>query len=207
MKVTIEHVENQTGLYLRYPRQSQIQPCYMYLNTETGALWCSVSEDIGNTTVPYNVWKGVTKAWKIPCLSAKGATYLMQEIESEAQRILDAVAYLENYDEADAEELRSREDIQDIIVDAEYNIEQVCYDMNNDPSLLVSEWDATDFFEPYVCVLGVTSDMTDAQLDAKARQLESEYDINENTGGPLVLWGLPELLKALRDSARDAAQE
>jgi hypothetical protein len=193
--ITIAEVEG-AELFHHYRGQTSPQPCYVSLNCEGGDLVAEYSGEIGNG-VPFRVYHGRVRRWRIPALTAEAANALLAEIAPIAETLIagyacewDGSNHVGELDESAAE--------------ADEAIRSLC-DRDWDGQT-IEVWDACDWFggdgdDDHQCrLLGITAETTDADLLVIAAREESNAH-------PRILTGALSHLTTLRDHAIDAAAE
>jgi len=189
--VTITEVEG-TELHQHYRGQTSPQTCYVSLNCETGALTASCSGEIGNG-VPFHVYHGRTRRWRIPALTAEAANALLAEIVPLAETIMSGYS-------CEWDGHNHVGELDDDARDADEAIRDLC-DRDWEGQTIES-WDAREWFGPVgsdECqrkALGITADTTDEELAAIV-------DREENNALPRIINGSEEYLRDLRDGARE----
>jgi hypothetical protein len=206
MDVTITRITDPAELFCKYPGQFNAQPVYLELDTRDGQLSCSYNPNIGGGTTFDHHHRLILSA-EIPCLTADAANTLMQEVAPLAQRVLDGAD--ERWDGNNSVGV-----FTDDAANAWEEIGRICeaWSADQDPSLTVSSWDVSDWFnegdENTIESLGITADTTDEQLDAMAAE-QVELAVNNSAVGYAILDHDATLayLTSLRDDLRQAVRE
>jgi hypothetical protein len=181
-------------LYHRYPRQTMPQSCFVELDCARRQLSADWNGEVG-TAVPADVWHGHRRRYPIPCLTAKAANELLDEIAPLAARVCDGYASRWNGQNHVAS-------FTEAAADAERQIRALCEEA--DPEQAVKVWDAADWFaglgnrDRQRRELGITAATTDEELDAIESREQTEA---EQSGECHWLEGLGRHLRQLRDDA------
>lgn len=188
-------------LHRHYPGQTEPQPAYLELCLRTGRLYADTDAEVRGAR-PFSVYYGFERRYPVPALTGAAADRLLEEIRPLAQRILNDWT-----EELDSQSNRvavlggdaqaAEEEIEAIVAryDDEHGI---------DPADLISVWDldgATNGEE--AAEYGITSGTTDERLDEIAALIRSdlaECDGSERTAETVVVAGLEEYLRDLRDN-------
>lgn len=196
--VEIEYVSG-NALHRRYKSQTTAQPCYVQLDPRTGELSADWDSTIGSGG-PEAVAHGRLRRWSIPALKGPAANALLDELESLAQRVCDG------YSEERDRQGNRRGILDEDAEEASEEIRRLCDAC--DESDGVHAWDAVDWFgalgssEQQARELGITAEMSNEALAARAAELEEEA---EASGECDALEGCQRYLEQLRDAARAEA--
>ncbi|MDX3232566.1 hypothetical protein [Streptomyces sp. ME19-01-6] len=196
--VRIIECTSPTELYRHYDGQSEAQPAYIELDTQTGTLSASYNGEIGNA-VPFTVFHGLDRRYSIPVLTADAVNRVMREIAPLADRIITGTEAVWDGNNTVAE-------LTEDALAAEEQIEKTlgCGYFSNDlPPFgdedLVGVWDIDGAVNGQeVDEYDITADTTNALLD------EIEQDILDNLRDcgdqqVVVCHGLGDYLRGLRD--------
>jgi len=185
---------NPAELYHRYPRQSEPQPTFLFLNPGAQVLGVDWDGEVGGA-VPADVWHGRIRRYRIPCLTSARVNGLLEQVAPLAERVC------AGYEEAwDGSNYIGRLD-QDAS-GAEEEIARICdpdhWD-HTDADGLVVVWEAGEYYyHSSDEEVGVTADASDLDLEQLAERLTEEA-LSE---GVHVIEGLAEELEGRRDSLR-----
>jgi hypothetical protein len=152
-------------LHLQYPREFKPQPCYIELDIQTGNLTAEVNGVVGGA-VPFPVWHGIVRRYRIPALSADNANVLLEDVAPLAQRVLDGATI-----EWDGNNHVGRltEDAQDAEIDIEMLIDRI------EPEAHLQVWDVADWLgQNGDRELGISVASTPEELAALAAEIESD---------------------------------
>jgi hypothetical protein len=194
--VDVESVSG-TELYHRYPRQTEPQDAYVWLNCKTRRLGAEYNPEIGNA-VPTSVYHGHVQRWTIPTLKGAAATALLESLAPLAARVCDG--YSSEWDGSNH--------VAEFTADAEAareEIERLCEDADGERDGVVV-WEAADWLggigglEAQAAELGITAATTDAQLET----IETECVAEARGESVDEIEGLWAHLKRVRDAVRDA---
>lgn len=165
---TIIPVTESDGLYCKYTCELNPQTVELHLDTRTGGLSCSYNPNIGGGTT-FDAYNRLILTTFIPCFTATAANAFMQEIEPLARIVLAG---------ADTE-WDGNSTIGVLTAEAQDAWEQIVALCEaalqaEDPTLLVTEWDVTDWFNDgdanTISTLGITAATSDSQLADIATQ-------------------------------------
>lgn len=202
----IRDVTEPAGLFRHYSQQSEPQGAYIELGLADGILLADWDSEIGNA-VPFSVYHGIDRRYRIPILTAEAANRTLREIAPLCKRILadSSIEWDGNNNVAVlGDDARAAEDEIEALLGC-----------NSDPSNarqwddadLVAIWDidgATNGYE--ADEYDITADTTDERLD----EIEQEIlaDLAACNGSTVaVCHGLDDYLRGLRDELRQAANE
>lgn len=194
-------------LYAHYHGQTEPQSAYIELDTQEGSLHATYDSDIGGA-IPFSVYHGLDRRYRIPVLTAEATNRVMQEIAPLADRIIagtkaewdgnNTVAVLNEDARAAEEELEAHLGLPTDSGDYRQELNQ-----GFDESDLVAVWDidgATNGCE--VADYDITADTTDNRLEEIEKEILSDLAAC-NGSSVAVCHGLDDYLRGLRDELAD----
>lgn len=162
--ITIERLDDEHELLCHYPQQSAPQPCYVWLDTETGRMGAAYNAEIGNA-VPFRVWHGIQRRWSIPALTADSANTLLETLRPLAERI-----YRGSETVWDGHNNVAR--LDDDARAADVEADALCEDMFSCEDSIIQSWDAREW------LVDAPPDLTrctpDSQLAGIVEALDAE---------------------------------
>lgn len=193
-QLTVNYPATESSLYRRLPGQLRPQPCIVELDCQSGTLTARYDE-CGPGEWTSAQWLGFTMHWLIPCLTAKAATELLDEVAPLASRVVNG--WRREWDGSQhvgrlSPDAESASETIDALIDT--------WDWTEEDQVQV--YDAADWLCPHGDAaarqeLNITGATTDGELWDMMIQVEAE-------AAPIVLDGTLRALKELRDEARDA---